>query len=123
MFAATALFVHYALRPVRPTSSPAPPASATSSAAAGAVRVLHFNVFEDGLADTPAAIGFRAGFKAELDILLATLCDDGQGRRLTGFEKTRDFQQLPRTVPLSHTVAFFGHLDDLCTSGRGGRAG
>ena len=118
MFAATAIFVHYALKPARP---PTPTSAAASSA--GEVRVLHFNVFEDGLADTPAAIGFRAGFKAELDRVLATLCDDGQGRLLTGFEKTRDFQRLPPTIPLNHTAAFFGHIDNLCTSGSGGWVG
>ena len=38
-------------------------------------RFLQWNVFEDGLADTPASIGFSSDFSQRLSALLRVLSD------------------------------------------------
>ena len=77
------------------------------------VTVMHWNVFEDGLADTPSALSFPPEFTARLDTLLAVLCRDGHGIPLVGFSTTRDFSQLPEVRPLDSSAAFFGCIDVL----------
>ena len=71
-------------------------------------RILQWNVFEDGLADTPAALSFDDDFRSEFEALLVAL--SGQ-EPLYGFESRRDFTVLPSAVPLTTIEAFFGGID------------
>ncbi|CAE8588404.1 unnamed protein product [Polarella glacialis] len=77
------------------------------------LRLLHANVFEDGLADTPGNLGFTADFRRRASELLRVLCDDGQGRLLYGFTPSRDLSRLPPTVPLASVESIFGFIDVL----------
>ena len=80
------------------------------------MRLLQWNVFEDGLADTPASIGFSSEFTARFSSLLRVLSDSGAGRAdFYGFEKARDFSQLPDTVSIDSCAAFFGYIDIVYT--------
>ena len=71
-------------------------------------RILQWNVFEDGLADTPAALSFDDDFRSEFEALLVAL---GGQEPLYGFESRRDFTVLPSAVPLTTIEAFFGGID------------
>ena len=78
-----------------------------------ALRVLHWNVFEDGLADTPGTLSFSADFTARFDALLKHISEDGAGRPFLAFAPTRDFTQLPNTKPIGSSATFFGFLETL----------
>eukprot|EP01065_Artemidia_motanka_P013607 TRINITY_DN17591_c0_g1_i1.p1 TRINITY_DN17591_c0_g1~~TRINITY_DN17591_c0_g1_i1.p1 ORF type:complete len:623 (+),score=218.18 TRINITY_DN17591_c0_g1_i1:77-1870(+) len=75
------------------------------------LRVVQWNVFEDGLTDTPGNLGFSPDFQSRFSTLLSSLSDDGSGRRFEGFASARDFTAIPGTLPLATTESFFGHLD------------
>eukprot|EP00929_Paragymnodinium_shiwhaense_P085132 TRINITY_DN45585_c0_g1_i1.p2 TRINITY_DN45585_c0_g1~~TRINITY_DN45585_c0_g1_i1.p2 ORF type:complete len:277 (+),score=35.98 TRINITY_DN45585_c0_g1_i1:49-831(+) len=79
-------------------------------------RVLHANVLEDGLADTPASLWFTDDFRRSLDKVLAALSDDGNGRRLHSFQASRDATQLPPVGTLSSAEALFGFVDVVYSS-------
>lgn len=70
-------------------------------------RVLHWNVYEDGLADTPGALGFSDAFRKSFASLLAALGGDS----FFSFNSTRDFAQLPEVTPVTSITSFFGLLD------------
>ena len=57
-------------------------------------RILHWNVYEDGLADTPGALGFSDAFRKSFASLLAALGGDS----FFSFNSTRDFAQLLRSL-------------------------
>lgn len=80
-------------------------------------RLLHWNVFEDGLADTPGNMAFSTSFTQQFSALLSVLSDSsGSGHAdFFGFAPARDFGQLPDAVPINSTTAFFGHIDLLYT--------
>ena len=86
-----------------------------------ALRLLHWNVFEDGLADTPASVGFTDAFSNSFSKLLAVLSastEDGEGSAPStfyGFSKTRDFSELPDVTPIDSTASFFGFIDIVYT--------
>ena len=71
------------------------------------MRVLQWNVFEDGLADTPAAITFDDAFQKRFAAFLETL----GGASFVSFESSRDFTKLPDAVPLTSAKNFFGAID------------
>ena len=75
------------------------------------LRVVHWNVFEDGLTQAPSAIGFQQSFMRRLDALLAALADDGDGNLFMGFGKARDFSVVPQAVPLDSTTRLLGFVD------------
>jgi hypothetical protein len=87
------------------------------------LRIVHWNVFEDGLNQAPLAIGLDAAFTTRLDALLAALggagdgagddgCTDGVAdRRFMGFDKARDFTQVPAAVPIDSTARLLGFVD------------
>ena len=77
---------------------------------AARLRVMHWNVFEDGLTDAPASLGFSLSFRGRLDALLAALSAGG-GKPFRGFQPSRDLKILPAAVDISSTTAFFGHID------------
>ena len=86
----------------------ASPAGATHP---GPTTVVQMNVFEDGLTDTPAAIGFSQEFGGKLAALLAVLSDDGVGRKYLGFKSARDLSVLPAVTPIDTPARFLGHLN------------
>ena len=80
------------------------------------LKMLQFNVFEDGLTETPGAIGFRSDFRLRLTKLLRVLSGPGtSGQPFLGFASTRDFSGLPDVVILESTELLFGHLEVLYT--------
>ena len=83
------------------------------------VRLLHSNVFEDGLADTPASVGFSDDFSRRFSRLLSIVSDSGDGggalATFYGFVKTRDFSELPEVTPIDSTSSFFGFIDIVYT--------
>ena len=83
------------------------------------VRLLHWNVFEDGLADTPASVGFSDDFSRRFSRLLSIVSDSGDGggalATFYGFVKTRDFSELPEVTPIDSTSSFFGFIDIVYT--------
>ena len=78
---------------------------------AAAARVVHMNVFEDGLTDSPAAVGLPADYTDRLDRLLRALSDDGAGNLFTCFKSARDLGALPPIAPLTSAEALFGVVD------------
>ena len=67
-------------------------------------------------ADTPDAVGFTQQFREQFDALLQELSSasaDGKTTEFHIFRQTRDFQQIPESVPLIKTSRFFGHLSNL----------
>ena len=71
------------------------------------VPVVQWNVLEDGLADTPSAVGFAPDFRAAFETLLRALGGD----TFFTFAQTRDFTELPRPVPVVSVESFVGSLD------------
>lgn len=70
------------------------------------------------MTDTPDAIGFTEIFQQQFDALLQILSSGkagGHSRDFCVFRQTRDFQQVPATVPLTNTARFFGQLCDVYT--------
>ena len=68
--------------------------------------------------DTPDAVGFTQQFREQFDALLQELSSasaDGKTPEFHIFRQTRDFQQIPESVPLIKTSRFFGHLSNLYT--------
>ena len=89
---------------------------ARSKLAIAAMRVLSWNVFEDGLADTPASFGFETTFSQRFNALLVILSDSGAGSAdFYGFKKSRDFGHLPDAVPINSIDSFFGFIDIVYT--------
>ena len=78
-------------------------------------RFMHWNVFEDGLADTPACVGFSEAFSQRFSALLSVLNDSGEGASFYGFKRERDFSELPDVVPINNTAAFLGYIDLVYT--------
>ena len=67
-------------------------------------------------AETPDAVGFTQQFREQFDALLQELSSasaDGKTPEFHIFRQTRDFQQIPESVPLIKTSRFFGHLSNL----------
>ena len=75
------------------------------------LRVIQWNVFEDGLTMAPKSLGFSREFSERFDRLLAVLADDGQGKLMQGFAAVRDFNQPPPRQPLNSLNNFFAFID------------
>ncbi|CAK0792104.1 unnamed protein product, partial [Prorocentrum cordatum] len=75
------------------------------------MRVLQWNVFEDGLTDAPGSLGFSSEFDRRFSTVLGHLCRSGSGSDFLGFGKARDFSQLPPVGPIDSTSAFFSFID------------
>ncbi len=96
-------------------------ARAVARVRAPPLRIVHWNVFEDGLNQAPLAIGMDAAFTRRLDALLAALGGGGAGdgdhesddRRFMGFDKARDFTRVPSAVPIDSTARLLGFVDVL----------
>ena len=89
------------------------------------VRVVQWNVLEDGLSDTPHAISFPPAFVTAFDALASELSMDADGRPFFGFSTSRDFTALPEVVPIDSLHALMGFVDVLynaCYHATGGEA-
>lgn len=62
--------------------------------------VVQWNVYEDGLAEQPTAIGFDPAFRRRFDTLCAELSRDHGSGPYRVFAETRDFGELPDIVAL-----------------------
>eukprot|EP00930_Biecheleria_cincta_P068698 TRINITY_DN5642_c0_g2_i2.p1 TRINITY_DN5642_c0_g2~~TRINITY_DN5642_c0_g2_i2.p1 ORF type:complete len:608 (-),score=123.97 TRINITY_DN5642_c0_g2_i2:56-1879(-) len=85
-------------------------APAELSNAAG-VRILQWNVFEDGLTDSPGNLGFEPDFERGFSELLSHLAKGSADRPFYGFSKVRDFSQLPPVTVIDSTKRFFNFID------------
>ncbi|KAL1530556.1 hypothetical protein AB1Y20_001457 [Prymnesium parvum] len=74
------------------------------------MRLLHWNVFEDGLADTPGSLGISPQFSARFSKVLTVLSGSGTQSPFMGWRETRDFTELPDLVPLDSTARLLGHV-------------
>ena len=92
-----------------------PDTSPSAGPSASPVRLMQWNVFEDGLADTPANLSFPPAFSRQFTQLLQVLSnDDGGGSgSFYGFKATRDPSRLPEAACISSTQSFFGFVDVL----------
>ena len=75
------------------------------------LKLMQFNVFEDGLTDAPGAIGFPGGFRSRADALLAALALSADGVKFMGFETCRDFSRLPDLVAIQSLGALMTTVD------------
>jgi len=71
------------------------------------VKLLQWNVFEDGLADTPGNIGLKKSFDEKFSALLKVLA----GKTFVGFKKVRSYKTLPPIAAIDSTKALFGYID------------
>ena len=80
-------------------------------------RFLQWNVFEDGLSDTPGCISFDVKLTASFDALIKVLSDSrGTGTPdFHGFLPTRDFTTLPDAAPITSIRRFFDVIDVVYT--------
>ena len=75
--------------------------------------LFHHNIFEDGLTDTPAAVGLSPQFTARATALLEAMSSaDGDGNEpFVGFGKSRDFSLLPPVNQIRTPAALLAVLD------------
>jgi len=80
-------------------------------------RLMQWNVFEDGLADTPGCISFDVELTASFEALLKVLSDSGGkgGPDFHAFLPTRDFTTLPDVAPITSIRGFFDVIDVVYT--------
>ena len=100
-------------------------ASALAMPSSKVVRVVQWNVLEDGLSDTPHAISFPPAFVTAFDALASELSMDADGKPFFGFSTSRDFTALPEVVPIDSLHALMGFVDVLynaCYHATGGEA-
>lgn len=77
------------------------------------IRVVQWNVFEDGLTDTPGAIGFSHDFEMRFAKVLASISQDEAGASYYGFAPARVFTQLPAVTAINTPSAFLGFINDV----------
>eukprot|EP00930_Biecheleria_cincta_P068697 TRINITY_DN5642_c0_g2_i1.p1 TRINITY_DN5642_c0_g2~~TRINITY_DN5642_c0_g2_i1.p1 ORF type:complete len:608 (-),score=124.88 TRINITY_DN5642_c0_g2_i1:56-1879(-) len=75
------------------------------------VRILQWNVFEDGLTDSPGNLGFEPDFEGGFSELLSHLAKGRADRPFYGFSKVRDFSRLPPVAVIDSTKSFFNFID------------
>eukprot|EP00929_Paragymnodinium_shiwhaense_P077663 TRINITY_DN40019_c0_g1_i1.p1 TRINITY_DN40019_c0_g1~~TRINITY_DN40019_c0_g1_i1.p1 ORF type:complete len:636 (-),score=111.12 TRINITY_DN40019_c0_g1_i1:58-1965(-) len=89
---------------------------AAEQASASLTRcVLHANVFEDGLAETPESLWFPLRFSEPTDKLLQAMGKSIEGSELVGFKACRDITQLPPVRPLTTVHTLLGFIDLVYT--------
>jgi len=79
------------------------------------LRVMQWNVFEDGLTDAPGSIGFSSEFEQSYSSLLSKLGQDSNNAPFWGFGTARDCGQLPPVASIDSTRAFFNFIDVVYT--------
>jgi len=78
-----------------------------------AIHVVHWNVFEDGLTDSPASVGFTPAFDSRFSALLLELSRTETGDRFHVLGSARDFSQLPPVIAITSTASFVASIDLL----------